>query len=394
MKAVCWMGKHDVRVEDIPEPQILSPTDAIIRVSSTAICGSDLHLYNGFVPSMKEYDVLGHEFMGHVVEVGPSVKNLKVGDRVLVPCQIACGACSFCQTDQFSLCDNSNPNGGQMENVYGHAGGAIYGYSHLFGGYDGGQAQYVRVPYADVSPVVLRNDLPDEKLLFLTDILPTGWQAAEQAGVGPGQVVAVWGCGPVGLFTIASAMLLGAEQVIAIDREPERLEKARNVLGATTIDFENEHQNVLEELLVLTGGRGPDVCIDAVGMEALGHGMGAMIDWTKQVLRMQSDRPNVLRQCITACRKGGTVSIPGVYGGIVDGLNLGAAFNKGLTFRMGQTHVKKHLPKLIPLVESGELDPSFIITHSVTLDDAPEMYETFKLKQDDCVKVVMRPFAA
>ena len=393
MKACCWMGKHDMRIEEVPDPQILSPSDVILKVTSTAICGSDLHLYNGYVPTMKEYDIMGHEFMGEVVEMGAEVKSLEVGDRVVVPFQISCGHCYFCKTEQWSLCDNSNPNAGAQEAMVGHPCAGIYGYSHTFGGYDGGQAQYVRVPFADVNPVKVESNLPDEKLLFLTDILPTGYQAAWQAGVKPGDAVAVWGCGPVGLFAIASAVLLGASRIVAIDREKERLDIAA-AMGAETINFETPGINVVEEVSMLTGGRGPDVCIDAVGMEAFGHGAGAIFDWTKQLLRMETDRPNVLRQCISACRKGGTVSIAGVYGGVVDGLNIGAAFNKGLTFKMGQTHVKQHLPKLLALVDGGHFDPSFIITHERPLSDAPEMYETFKEKSDDCVKVVLKPFAA
>jgi len=392
MKAACWMGKHDVRVEEIPDPRLLNRQDCIVKVSSTAICGSDLHLFNGYVPTMKEYDVMGHEFMGEVVEVGPDVKNLRVGDRVLMPFQIACGGCYYCKHDLWSACDNSNPNAGQQENVMGHPGAGMYGYSHLYGGYDGGQAQYVRVPYADVNPVKLENDLPDDKLLFLTDILPTGFQAAAQADVKPGDMVAVWGCGPVGQFAILSAFLLGADKVIAIDREPERLNMARDVHGATPLNFEHAEPNVVHELKMMTGGRGPDVCIDAVGLEALGHGVGAVVDWTKQLLRMQTDRPNVLRQCFQACRKGGTVSIPGVYAGIIDGLNFGAAFGKGLTLKMGQTHVKKYLPTLLKLVEDGKIDPTFLITHKVPLSDAGQMYPIFKEKEDDCIKVVMRPW--
>jgi threonine dehydrogenase-like Zn-dependent dehydrogenase len=394
MKAACWMGKHDVRVEDVPDPQILNRRDAIVKVSSTAICGSDLHLYNGYVPTMKEYDIMGHEFMGEVVEVGPDVHNLSVGDRVLVPFQISCGGCYFCKSEQWSNCDNSNPNAGHQENVMGHPAAGMFGYSHMFGGYDGGQAEYVRVPFADVGPVKIENDLPDEKLLFLTDILPTGYQAAKQAGISPGDVVAVWGCGPVGQFAIASALILGAERVIAIDREPVRLGLAEKGLGADTINFETPDLNVVEELSMRTGGRGPDVCIDAVGLEAFGHGAGAVFDWAKQMMRMESDRPNVLRQCIEACRKGGTISIPGVYGGLLDGIPFGSAFGKGLTFKMGQTHVKQHVSALLDLIERGSFDPSFIVTHEMPLAEAPTMYKTFKDKADDCIKVVLKPFAA
>lgn len=393
MRAVCWMGKHDVQVHDMPDPQILNRTDCIVKVSSTAICGSDLHLYNGYVSTMKEHDILGHEFMGEVVEVGPDVRNLQVGDRVAVPFCISCGSCQFCHTDMWSLCDNTNPNAGQQENVYGQAGAGMFGYSHMFGGYDGGQAEYVRVPFADVGPFKLPDGIPDEKLLFITDILPTGWQAAGQAGIKPGDVVAVWGCGPVGQFAILSALIMGADKVIAIDREPNRLRMAAQHPGVETLNFEQTEDNVVEELKLRTGGRGPDVCIDAVGMEALGHGAGMVLDWTKQILRMESDRPNVLRQCINACRKGGTISIPGVYGGLIDSVNFGAAFQKGLTFKMGQTHVHRYMGKLVKMIEDGELDPSFVITHTASLEQAPEMYDIFRNKQDDCIKVVMKPRA-
>jgi threonine dehydrogenase-like Zn-dependent dehydrogenase len=385
------MGKHDVRVEEVPDPQILNTKDIIVKVTSTAICGSDLHLYNGYVPTMKEYDILGHEFMGEVVDVGSEVQRLKVGDRVIVPFPIACGGCFFCQNEMTSLCDNTNANAGQQENVYGAPGAGIYGYSHLFGGFDGGQAQYARVPFADSNAFKIPNTLPDESVLFLTDVYPTGYQAALQADIKPGDVVAVWGCGPVGQFAIASAFLLGAERVIAIDRYPERLRLAQQHSGAETLNFEETDDNVIEELKMRTGGRGPDVCIDAVGMEALGHGAGAVVDWAKQIMRMESDRPNVLRQCINSCRKGGVVSIPGVYGGLVDSLNFGAAFNKGLTMKMGQTHVHRHLQTLYGLIEDGKIDPSFIITHKAPLEQASELYSTFRNKEDECIKVVLKP---
>lgn len=390
MKAVCWMGKEDVRVMEMPDPQILNRRDCLVKVTSTAICGSDLHLYNGYVPTMKEHDILGHEFMGEVVELGPDVKNLKVGDRVLAPFPISCGGCFFCQNNFWSACDNTNPNAGQQENVYGQSGAGIYGYSHMFGGYDGGQAELVRVPFADVNLFKMPEGVADEKLLFLTDVFPTGYQAAEQAEIMPGDVVAVWGCGPVGQFAIASAYLLGAEKVIAIDRKPERLALAMKS-GADPLNFEDAEDNVVEELKMRTGGRGPDVCIDAVGMEALGHGAGAVLDWAKQLMRMESDRPNVLRQAVEACRKAGTVSIPGVYGGISDALPWGAAFNKGLTFKMGQTHVHRYIPVLLNYVMEGKIDPSFIITHEVPLDQASQMYDIFRNKKDNCIKVVLKP---
>ena len=392
MKAVLWMGKEDVKVEEIPDPKILNRRDAIVKITSTAICGSDLHLYNGYVPTMREYDVLGHEFIGEVVDVGPDVGNLAVGDRVIIPFGIACGGCWFCKQGLTAACDNSNPNAGAMEAAYGASGSALFGYSHMFGGYDGGQAQYVRVPFADVSPLKVPKDIPDERLLFLTDVLTTGWQAADQASIQPGDVVAVWGGGPVGQFAAWSAFQKGAGRVILIDREPARLELAAKHTGCETINFEDhEGANVVEDLKNLTGNRGPDICIDAVGMEALGHGIGSMVDWTKQMLRMESDRPNVLRQAIQACRKGGTVSIPGVYGGIVDSLNFGSAFGKGLSFKMGQTNCNRYLPELLAKIEDG-FDPSFIISHTVPIARAPEMYETFKHKQDNCTKVVLKPF--
>jgi threonine dehydrogenase-like Zn-dependent dehydrogenase len=388
MKAVCWNAKHDMRVENVPDPKILNPRDAIIRITATAICGSDLHLYNGYIPTMKAGDIVGHEFVGEVVEVGADVRNLSVGDRVAIPFTISCGRCYFCESQYWALCDNGNPNAMLMEEVYGAAGAGIFGYSHLYGGYSGGQAEYARVPYADIGPVKIPDGVADEQAVLLTDVFPTGFMAAENCNIRPGDVVAVWGCGPVGLMAIASAKMLGAERVIALDREPERLRKAQQ-LGAEPVNFENVH--VVEELKELTGGRGPDSCIDAVGLEAFGHGFGAAFDWAKQLARLQTDRPNVLRQAIQACRKGGTVSIPGVYGGFIDGLNMGSAFVKGLTFKMGQTHVQRYLPQLLERVQSGEFDPSVIITHRLQLDSAPEAYETFKHKEDECIKVVMFP---
>lgn len=392
MKAVCWMGKEDVRVETVPDPEILSRSDVIVKVTSTAICGSDLHLYNGYMPTMKEYDILGHEFMGEIVEAGPGVEDLNVGDRVVVPFAIGCGKCWSCSNQLWSLCDNSNPNAGQQEEMMSQATSGLFGYSHLYGGYDGGQAQYVRVPYANYGPLKVPEGVPDEKLLFLGDILSTAYQAVEQAGVKEGDVVAVWGCGPVGQLAIHCAKhLFHAEQVFAIDRQPERLQMAEKFSGATAINFEDVNDNVVEELKSRTGGRGPDVCIDAVGMEALGHGVGAVVDYAKQMMRMESDRPNVLRQAILACRKGGTLSIPGVYGGLIDSLPFGMAFGKGLTFKMGQTTVQKYMPILLEKIIAGEIDPSFIITHHAGIDDAKEMYDVFRNRTDNCVKVVMRP---
>ena len=391
MKAVCWWGKTEVRVVDVPEPEILNPHDAIVRVTLTAICGSDLHLYDGYVPTMMRGDILGHEFMGEVVEVGSEVTNLKAGDRVIVPFPIACGRCWFCQNRQWSLCDNTNPNAWMIEALMGYAGAGLFGYSHMYGGYAGGQAQYVRVPFSDVSPLKIPDNVPDEKVLFLTDILPTGWMAAENCDIEPGDTVAVWGCGPVGLFAIRSAWMQGAGRVIAIDRFRERLRLAQSDNKTEIVDYSDN--DVFETLKEMTGGRGPDRCIDAVGMEAHGHFADAVVDRVKQAMKLTFDRAHVLRQALHCCRKGGTVSIPGVYAGFIDKVPFGTAFGKGLTLKMGQTHVQNYTSMLLEKIVSGEIDPSFIITHRVSLDDAPEMYRTFRDKQDDCVKVVMRPAA-
>lgn len=389
MKALCWHSPGDVRVDTVPDPKLLNPHDAIVDIELTAICGSDLHLYDGYIPTMREGDILGHEFMGEVVDVGDEVETLEVGDRVVVPFTISCGHCSHCKREQYSLCDNSNPNAALAEQFYGYSPAALFGYSHLLGGYAGGQAEYARVPFADVGPTRVPDEMEDEEVLFLTDILPTGYQAAEQAGIDGGEVVAVWGAGPVGLFSAASAYQLGAERVISIDRIPERLEMARQEAGAEVLNYENEH--VLGKLQNMTAGRGPDVCIDAVGMEAHGFGVAGWYDKAKQTIRAQTDRPTALRQAIQACRKGGTVSITGVYGGLLDKLNLGAAFNKGLSFEMGQTHVQRYIPKLLNLLQSDGLDASFPVTHRLSLDEAPEAYDTFKYKRDGCVKVVLEP---
>jgi threonine dehydrogenase-like Zn-dependent dehydrogenase len=390
MKAVCWCGVNDVRVEWVPDPKILDPRDAIIRITLTAICGSDLHLYNGFIPAMREGDILGHEFMGEVVEVGNQVENLKVGDRVVVPFTISCGVCHFCEQSLWSLCDNSNPNAWMAEKLYGFSPAGLFGYSHLLGGYAGGQAEYVRVPFADTGPLKIENGISDEAVLFLSDILPTGYMAAELCAIKPGDVIAVWGCGPVGLMAIESAFLLGAERVIAIDRIPERLELAQRNGRVEVINYDGT--DVVEKLKELTGGRGPDACIEAVGMEAHGVGLDWMYDRAKQAVRLQTGRPTVLRHAIQACRKGGTVSIPGVYGGFIDKFPIGAAFNKGLTFKMGQTHVQAYMQPLLEHIQQGEIDPSFIITHRFRLDDAPRGYELFEEKRDGCIKVVMRPW--
>ena len=389
MRAVCWNGIHDVRVETVPDPKLLNPHDAIIEITSTAICGSDLHIYDGYIPTMKQGDILGHEFMGEVVEVGHEVRNLKVGDRVVVPFTIACGNCFFCQRQLWSLCDNTNPSAALAETMYGYSGSALYGYSHIYGGYAGGQAEYARVPFADVGPIKIPNGIQDEQVLFLSDIFPTGYMAAENCNIQPGDIVAVWGCGPVGQFAIKSAYLLGAERVIAIDRIPERLRMAEEQGNARPLNY--EEVDVMEALRDLTGGRGPDACIDAAGMEAHGTGIEGIYDKVKQTLRLETDRPIALRHAIYACRKGGTVSIPGVYGGLLDKFPMGIAFAKGLTFKMGQTHVHKYLRPLLERVERGEIDPSFVITHRLSLDEAPEGYKIFKYKEDDCIKVVLAP---
>jgi threonine dehydrogenase-like Zn-dependent dehydrogenase len=389
MKALVWNNTHDVRVERVPDPTILSPRDAIVRITATAICGSDLHLYDGYIPTLKAGDILGHEFMGEVVEVGKEVNNLRKGDRVVVPFTIACGHCYFCEQQLWSACDNSNPNAWMAEKAYGFSAAGIFGYSHMYGGYAGGQAEYARVPFADSGPIKVPDALPDDQVLFLSDIFPTGYMAAENCDIKPGHVVAIWGCGPVGQFAIKSAYMLGAERVIAIDRFPERLAMARDKGGAEIINY--EEADVIDTLKEMTGGRGPDACIDAVGMEAHGTRIDAIEDKAKQLVRLATDRPNVLRDAIQACRKGGTVSVPGVYGGFLDKFPFGAAFAKGLTFKMGQTHVQRYLRPLLDRVEQGEIDPSFVITHRMPLDDAPHGYKIFKEKDDQCIKVVLTP---
>lgn len=388
MKAVTWCGKYEVGVDNVPDPRILNPRDAIVRVTTTAICGSDLHLYDGYIPGMKRGDILGHEFMGEVVEVGSAVKNLQRGDRVVVPFNIACGNCVHCSRKLFSCCENSNPNPKVTETMYGYPAAGMFGYSHLFGGYAGGQAEYVRVPYADVGPIKIPEGIEDEKVLFLSDIFPTGWQAAENCNIQPGDVVAVWGCGPVGQFAIRSAFLLGAEKVIGIDDVPERLEMAA-AGGAMTVDMSDEY--VADRLLEATGGRGPDSCIDAVGLEAHGATLDAIYDRVKVATYLATDRIHALRQAINCCRPGGTVSIPGVYGGYPDKFPMGAAFGKGLTLKMGQTHCQRYLPDLLNRVQQGQIDPSFVITHRFPLADAPRAYETFSEKADRCIKVVLKP---
>jgi threonine dehydrogenase-like Zn-dependent dehydrogenase len=388
MKAVTWQGRYDVEVQEVPDPILLNPRDAIVRVTSTAICGSDLHLYDGYIPSMKKGDILGHEFMGEVVQVGDEVHNIKIDDRVIVPFVIACGSCYYCQNGMSSLCDNSNPNAWSAEAMYGFSSAGFYGYSHMFGGYAGGQAEYVRVPYADFDCFKVNDGLTDEQVLFLTDIFPTGYQAVDTAGVKAGDVVAVWGAGPVGQFVIRSAYLCGAEKVIAVDRIPERLRMA-HAGGADVLNYEGS--DVVEALKEMTGGRGPDICIDAVGMEAQHGGIIGIYDKVKQEVRMETDRPHALREAIQACAKGGTVSFPGVYSAFLDKFNFGAAFGKGLKFVMGQTHVHRYLPMLLDFIREGKIDPSFVITHKLALEDAPEAYRIFQKKEDGCIKVVLKP---
>jgi threonine dehydrogenase-like Zn-dependent dehydrogenase len=390
MKAVCWHGAGDVRVEDVPDPRIEAPGDAIIRITSTAICGSDLHLFDGFQPTMQRGDILGHEPMGMVVEVGSEVTKLRPGDRVVVPFCISCGKCWYCLRQEYSLCDTTNPKAELARKAMGHSPAGLLGYSHMLGGYPGGQAEYLRVPFADVGPIKIESDLPDEMVLFLSDIFPTGFMAAENAGIESGDTVAVWGCGPVGQFVIKSAWMMGAGRVIAIDRVDERLAMARQHGKAETIHFEKE--NVSERLKEMTKGRGPDRCIDAVGCEAhAGGAFDALVDKAKTTLRLATDRAHVLREAIMCCRKGGTLSVPGVYVGLLDNIPIGALMNKGLTLKTGQTHVQRYMKNLLEKVEQREIDPSFVITHKRPLAQAPEMYKTFRDKQDGCIKVVLQP---
>ncbi|MFN3886839.1 MAG: zinc-dependent alcohol dehydrogenase [Aquabacterium sp.] len=389
MKALCWHGKKDIRFDTVPDPIIEHPRDAIIKVSSCAICGSDLHLYDGFMPGMKHGDIMGHEFMGEVVEVGHENKRLKKGDRVVVPFTIICGECEQCRRGNFSVCERTNRRKDLAAKAFGHSTAGLFGYTHLTGGYPGGQAEYVRVPYADVAPVKVPSSLTDEQVLFLGDIFPTGWQAAVQCEIEPTDTVAIWGAGPVGQFAIRSAILLGARQVIAIDRLPERLSMAA-AAGAVTINFDEE--SVLERLKDLTEGKGPEKCIDAVGLESHAtRSIDAMYDRAKQATMMETDRPHVLREMIYVCRPAGILSIPGVYGGLLDKIPFGAAMNKGLTFRMGQTHVNRWTDDLLARIEQGQIDPSFVITHTAPLSSGPAMYKTFRDKHDGCVKVVLKP---
>lgn len=390
MKAICWHGKEDVRVETVPDPKLIDSRDAIVKVTATAICGSDLHLYDGYMPTMESGDVLGHEFMGEVMEVSAGNTILKRGDRVVVPFTIACGNCFFCNKDMFSLCDTSNPNAEIARKAMGHSPAGLFGFSHMLGGFAGGQAEYVRVPFSDVGPLKIPPGLEDEQVLFLSDVFPTGYMAAENCQMEPGDTVAVWGCGPVGQFAIQSAWLLGAGRVIAIDAVAERLHMARQHGKAETLNFEKE--DVYDRLMELTKGRGPDRCIDAVGAEAhAGGSFDAVLDQAKAALHLGTDRPHVLREAIMCCRKGGTISVPGVYVGFLDKIPFGAAMNKGLTFKMGQTHMQRYMRPLLERIQKGELDPSFIITHRLKLSDGPDAYKTFRDKEDGCIKVVMTP---
>ena len=389
MKATCWMGPQKMQVREVPDPQILNKRDAIVKISSTAICGSDLHLYNGFLPMMEPGDIMGHEFMGEVVEVGSGVNNLKVGDRVVVPFPIACGNCNACKAEAYSLCENSNPNAYIAEKLLGHTAAGIFGYSHLTGGFAGGQAEYARVPFADVGPLKVPEGMNDEQALFLSDILPTGYMGAEMCGIKPGDTVAVWGCGPVGQFAIASAYLLGAERVIAIDRFNYRLDMAREKAGAITINYE-EVDSVADVLKDLTAGRGPDHCIDAVGAEGHTHGVAYLHDRMKQMMRMQADRPIALREAIYSCANGGTVSVIGVYAGIIDKFPMNVVMNRSLTIKTGQCHVHRYMKPLLERIQKGEIDPTFIITHRMPLDQAPEGYKIFNQKLENCEKIVLK----
>lgn len=390
MRALTWHGKHDVRVETVPDPQIVNPRDAIIKVTSTAICGSDLHLYDGVIPTMRPGDILGHEFMGEVVDVGRGNTRLKRGDRVVVPFVIACGNCFFCRRQQFAACDNSNPayKADISQMLYGHHMCGFFGYSHLTGGYAGGQAEYVRVPFSDVGPIVIDDGMEDDRVLFLSDILPTGWMAAENCEIEEGDTVAVWGCGPVGLFAIQSALIMGAAQVIAIDHYPHRLELARK-LGAKTVNYRNTR--VYEALMEMTGGIGPDAVIDAVGLESHGFAPDNLYDYAKQSLRLETDRSHVLREALYACRKGGRVSVPGVYGGFVDKFPVGAFVQKGLTMRTGQTHVQKYLSGLLEMIRDNRIDTTFLISHRMPLEKGPDAYRKFAFEQNETTKVVLKP---
>jgi threonine dehydrogenase-like Zn-dependent dehydrogenase len=390
MRALCWHGKGDIRCDNVPDPTIQDPGDVVIKVTACAICGSDLHLYDGYMPTMESGDILGHETMGEVIEIGSAVSKLKVGDRVVVPFNIACGECFFCKKSMFSLCDRSNPNAEMARKAMGHSPSGLFGYSHMLGGFAGGQAEYLRVPYADVGPIKVPDGIPDEHVLFLSDIFPTGYMAAENAEIEPGDTVAVWGAGPVGQFAMQSAWMLGAGRVIAIDNVPERVQMAATYGKAELINF--DEVDVYDRLMEMTKGRGPDRCIDAVGAEAhAGGSVDAVVDKIKAAVFLGTDRPHVLRQAIMCCRKGGTISMPGVYIGFLDKLPIGALMNKGITIRTGQTHTHRYLAPLLEKIIGGEIDPSFVITHRATLEDGPGLYKTFRDKEDGCIKVVMKP---
>ena len=390
MRALCWHGHGDVRVDSVPDPQIQEPTDVIIKVTSSGICGSDLHLLDGYMPTMESGDILGHEPMGVIVETGASVQKVAKGDRVVVPFTISCGSCFFCQKGLWAACDRTNPNAKMAAKMMGHSPAGLFGYSHLTGGYAGGQAEYLRVPHADVGCLKIESDLPDEKVLFLSDIFPTGYMAAENADIEPGDTVAVWGCGPVGQFCIQSAWMFGAGRVVAIDCVEERLAMARTYGKAETIDFTKEE--VYDRLQEMTGGRGPDRCIDAVGAEAHGTGgIDAVVDKVKAAVKLTTDRAHALRQAIYCCRKAGTLSVPGVYIGFPDKIPMGALMNKGLTLKTGQTHMHRYMRPLLERIESGQIDPSFVITHRLPLEQAPDGYKTFRDKEDGCIKVVLQP---
>jgi threonine dehydrogenase-like Zn-dependent dehydrogenase len=389
MKALCWHGKHQITCDTVPDPKIEEPRDAVIKVTSCAICGSDLHLYDGYMPGMMSGDIMGHEFMGEVVEVGKENKKLKVGDRVVVPFTIICGECDQCKRGNYSVCERTNPNKKAADLMFGHTTAGLFGYTHLTGGFPGGQAEYVRVPYADVGPVKVPDGLTDEQVLFLGDIFPTGWQAAAQCDIEATDTVAVWGAGPVGQFCVRSAVLMGARQVICIDNVPERLQMAQ-AGGAIPINFDDEP--VLDRLAELTNGKGPEKCIDAVGLEAhTTRSIDSIYDAAKQALMMETDRPHVLREMIYVCRPAGILSIPGVYGGLLDKIPFGAAMNKGLTFKMGQTHVNRWTDDLLRRIQEGQIDPSFVITHTAPLEEGPGLYKTFRDKEDSCIKVVLKP---
>lgn len=389
MRANCWMGTQDMRVETVPDPKILNQQDVIVKVSSTAICGSDLHIYNGFIPTMESGDIVGHEFMGEVVEVGRGVKRLQKGDRVVVPFPIACGNCFACEKGMYSLCENTNPNAWIAEKMWGHSPCGIFGYSHMLGGYAGGQAEYARVPFADVGPIKVPEGLSDDQVLFLSDIFPTGYMGADMCSIQPGDTIAVWGCGPVGQFAMKSAFLLGADRVIGIDRLPDRLRMAQERVGAEVLNY--EEVDIYEALQEMTGGTGPDACIDAVGLEGHAPGLPGMYDKAKQAMMLETDRPVALRQAIMCCRNGGTVSVIGVYGGFIDKFPMGSVMNRSLTIRTGQCHVQRYMRILLDRIVNGEIDPSFVITHKMRLEDAPQGYAMFNEKQDHCVKIVLKP---